>query len=187
MIDGEVISRAMASWVDPSDMPTAFGTGADGSRAFWQQRWNWTPVDPGQYVSVSGGDSLTQLWVNAAMPLVSDLQRQISTTLQAGTVLLYRGTPVPIGPGHNYPLDATIAEWPPAAQDPWFMQLMLQTEHRSNTVFRLCWHARVPNVIRLSCGLFDRLTGEYRGMVLVDDSNGLGAKTWRTFSRLQTQ
>ena len=86
-----------------------------------------------------------------------------------------------INQGAQYPLDTTLATW--AAQnpaDPWYAKFMLQTDSRSNTVFRVCWDARLPQVIRLWCTKHDRLTGDFRGIYVVDDSLGLGAHTWET-------
>lgn len=77
----------------------------------------------------------------------------------------------------SYALDQTIAEW--RAGD-YFAQLQVQTDPASNTAFRLCWHLRTERIIRLACGRHDRLTGEFRGIVLVDDSLGLGPLTWQT-------
>jgi hypothetical protein len=33
-------------------------------------------------------------------------------------------------------------------------QFQVQNDARSNTVFRLCWHLRLPGSIRLNCHLF---------------------------------
>jgi hypothetical protein len=40
---------------------------------------------------------------------------------------------------------------------PWLVQLRSRSDPRSNTIFRLCMHFKLPDVIRLSCGIFDRL------------------------------
>jgi hypothetical protein len=44
----------------------------------------------------------------------------------------------------------------------------------------VCWHVRLPTVIRLACGLYDELTSDPRGIHVVDDSHGLGPLTWKT-------
>ncbi len=77
----------------------------------------------------------------------------------------------------SYALDQTIAEWRAGI---YYTQLQVQTDPASNTAFRLCWHLRTERIIRLACGRHDRLTGAYRGIVLVDDSLGLGPLTWQT-------
>lgn len=74
-------------------------------------------------------------------------------------------------------LNRTIAQWDAS---PWFAQLQVQVDDSSDTVFRLCWHVKLPSIIRLSCGKFDRVTGDYRGAHIVDDSQGIGALTWVT-------
>lgn len=86
---------------------------------------------------------------------------------------LTRAAPFDIGA--NVELNRTIAQWD---APPYFAQLQVQTDASSDTVFGLCWHIRVPGIIRLSCGKFDRLTAEFRGVRVVDDSQGLGALTW---------
>lgn len=81
----------------------------------------------------------------------------------------------------GYVLDETIAVWETVdATTPWHVRLLLQSDARSTTVFRMCWHFQIPRLIRLQCGKYDRLTGEFRGIFVVDDSSGLGPRTWET-------
>ncbi|MBA3479000.1 MAG: hypothetical protein H0T52_11480 [Lautropia sp.] len=83
---------------------------------------------------------------------------KIASTLSSDQVVLFRPEPFGIDASATYALDNTIAEWrPQSAADPWFAQLQIQTDSRSDTVYRLCWHARLPGVIRLWCYKADRL------------------------------
>ena len=97
--------------------------------------------------------------------------------MYASNIALFKAGGFLVNNNQTYALDQTIAQWDAA---PWFLQLQLQSDNLSSTVFRLCWHYRLPNAIRLSCSKADTITGTVRGAHVVDDSNGLGPKTWAT-------
>jgi hypothetical protein len=136
---------------------------------------------PITYYSQVSGQLANNNLTNVAIG-VPWLDQVLGSTMSAGsgpyTTTLTGPAPVAItddkGP---YELDTTLAHWEAA---PWFVQLQIQSDRRSESMFRLCLHYRLPDAIRLSCGLFDRSTAEHRGVYVVDDSDALGAKTWRT-------
>lgn len=175
-ISGAVLLAALSEWVEPSDNPLAHGTSADGSTAYVYQRARQTPVDPRNYNNWSGGQTIALLQTGTSFAVVGD-GAELGAGFSSANTALVRSQPFRIQPNDAFPLDTTIAEWRAA---PWFQQLQLQTDDLSNTVFRACWHFRLPQFIRLTCTKHDRLTGQFRGVHIVDDSDGLGAKVWRT-------
>lgn len=118
---------------------------------------------------------LQSILVSGVWPRSS--QFTLSRTMSVDGLPFTRSDDFTVDKNKSYALNQTIAQWDSA---PWFLQLQLQEDDRSDTVFRLCWHYRVPNAIRLSCAKVDRVTGYVKGAHVVDDSLGLGAKTWRT-------
>jgi hypothetical protein len=70
----------------------------------------------------------------------------------------------------------SLAEWTAPG---YFAQLQVKSDQEHAFAFRLCWHVQVPEVVRLSCLRFDRLTGQYIGPWVADDSQGAGSLTWR--------
>ncbi len=136
---------------------------------------------PNTYYSQVSGQFANNNLTNVGIG-VPWLDQVLGATISAGsgpysTTLTRPGTVALSDRNGPYQLDATLAQWDAA---PWFVQLQIQSDPRSNTIFRLCMHYRLPDVIRLSCGIFDRLTAEHRGVYLVDDSQGQGARTWET-------
>jgi hypothetical protein len=136
---------------------------------------------PDTYYSQVSGEFANNNLTNVAVG-VPWMNQVLGPTMGAGSgpysTTLTRRESVPLTDSNGpYQLNTTLAQWD---APPWFVQLQIQSDPRSNTVFRLCLHYRLPDAIRLSCGLFDRVTAEHRGVYLVDDSQGLGPRTWMT-------
>jgi len=83
-----------------------------------------------------------------------------------------------IGVREKFVLDKTYQQWTSIDDDKWFVQLQLGTYPASNTAFQLCYHIRTPHVIRRQCGVFDKLTADFRTAIIIDDSRGTGAVTY---------
>ncbi len=188
-ISGEVLRRAMSTHfqigsADPAIAnPIAIGSleGDPTNQAHVRQSLTFNhPLDPPSTVYAQQSGTFQNSNLTNASIGVSFLHQILGTELAAGsgpyTTILTRAAPFKLDES-AYVLDRTLAQWDLA---PWFAQLQVQSDPRSNTVFRLCWHYRLPDVIRLSCGLFDRFSAEHRGVYIVDDSQGLGARTWAT-------
>jgi hypothetical protein len=68
-------------------------------------------------------------------------------------------------------LNAAAAEWVAA---PWFVQFQVADDDFPSASFRLCMNMHAPNLRRLSCTIHDKDTGAWRGVHVLDDSQGLG-------------
>lgn len=177
--------------VAPNSMATL--TSPPRTTSYAWQTFHRSPQDPGTYRFGSGSTGSYGLADPASAPQsrsqlrsttidIRDIpggSRWLGATMTADNVLLYKEGGFSIS--GDIELNRTIAQWDAVESGaPWFAQLQVQTDANSNTVFSLCWHVKLPNVIRLSCAKFDRLTAAFRGVRIVDDSYGLGAWTWET-------
>lgn len=183
VVTGAILRKALTTRYDDARNGRdglAWGTSGDGSNAFVYQIISGNPKLVLDYNTASGGSTLTSVSMRVSMPYGTSNSVELGQVLHTPDVTLVRPTRLAID-ADSYVLNQTLAEWsPPGAGDPWFVQLQLQSDSRSDTTFRVCWHVHLPQIIRLWCGLFDRLTGDHRGIVLIDDSEGLGAKIWQT-------
>jgi hypothetical protein len=90
---------------------------------------------------------------------------------------LMRAAALNMDPNADILLNRTVHEWrSPIASEPWFVQLQLQ-EHSARDL-RICWHMRLPSVIRLACHTFNRTGGWATGGYVEDDPFGYGPGVW---------
>lgn len=99
--------------------------------------------------------------------------------------VLWRPEGFTIKSDDKFILNQTFAEWKGVTGTDWFVQLQVQDYNGigadpklSTAAFNLCVHMLVPKVRRLSCTIHDRQTGQFRGVRVVEDSNGLGPVEW---------
>jgi hypothetical protein len=202
-VSGSVIARSLGQLIAG---PVAAGTVATSAVApntqvYVKQNWHFGgppgAFDPGSYYHASeqaGQPSgvqrvdLPPLGISATNdPIVPGPDGSL-TSVGIGPHMLANGAQLerqdgPVDFPGEFALNGSIAEWFPVnATLPWFVQLQTQFNPDVDKAgeFRICWHAFVPNVRRLSCGKFDMVTSEFRGAHIVDDSYGLGALTWTT-------
>lgn len=75
--------------------------------------------------------------------------------------------------GDRLELDKSLQTWRSGAS---FVQFQIGSV--SATKFRVCWHVNLPSVIRVACYLWPKDGGEGGGIHVVDDSDGLGQRTY---------
>ena len=78
-------------------------------------------------------------------------------------------------------LNTTHANW--IGPSPYYVQLQVASD-TDPEAFRLCWHVIAPLVRRLSCGIYSRDSAAFRGTHVIDDSAGVGPRTFRTIDPL---
>src|SRR5690606_12241606 len=109
----------------------------------------------------------------ASFALGPDLQ---ADTAQA-SLLLSSSNGVVVVAGERYELDQTLGTWKANDMSTLAASLTLGADY-ADDLFRVCWKLR--SVARTSCGVFDRETGELRGVHVVDDAIGFGRLIWRS-------
>ena len=184
-ISGTVLSHSLGdNYTQPQYSPWLIGSLANDPTNQVAISQRALCYGPREYQGGCGYSAASNDYQNAGIPHVpvagswpDGSPFVLSKTMTAGDTTLSRSSDFQVQEDRSYPLDQTIAQWDAT---PWFLQLQLQSDARSNTVFRLCWHYRLPNAIRLSCSKNDTLTGQIRGIYVVDDSFGLGPRTWET-------
>ncbi|MGE0799922.1 MAG: hypothetical protein AB7O55_16510 [Lautropia sp.] len=81
--------------------------------------------------------------------------------------------PFVIDRDRRYPKNATVHEWRAANPDePWFVQLQIHSDERAETDparFKLCWHVRMPDMLRLMCHWFQE--DPARGSLILNGQN----------------
>jgi len=192
-ISGKALALAIRQRSLPDETTLGFGIRPESTVVHAQQLMfnGRSPIDaPGVYSLISRGwnnsdtrprfDLAPLAITTAYIPRtdrVFDDGMSFGAELQANDTKLARSAPYAVVPESTVALNQTLAQWDAA---PWFVQLQVQTDASTETVFRLCFHVKLPNVIRLSCGKFDRTTGQLRGVFVADDSQGMGSLSWVT-------
>jgi hypothetical protein len=87
-----------------------------------------------------------------------------------------------VSAARTYELDRTLAQWS-IIEAPyyWDAALAIHSDDARPDWFRLCWQMTYyPEVFRQSCGLFERQSGEFMGVHVVDDSDPPAPLVWRS-------
>lgn len=184
-IDAVILNMALGTLVQGPVGPNTVGQplGFAGDNAFVAQTYHSSPIDPGTYRFWSAAPDWTPDMVGTRTKLqraiLSITHTRTGTGYWLGDRMEANGTllisPDGFAASGQIPLNIGLADW---QNGPYSAKLLVQTD-ADNTVFRLCWDLKLPDVIRLSCGIFDRYSAAFKGVHVVDDSFGQGPLTWR--------
>jgi hypothetical protein len=91
-----------------------------------------------------------------------------------GIVELARNGSVRIAPTDNYAVGQLVAEW---SSPLGYSRLLVQSDSLPS-VFRACWHTKVPTIDRLVCSRHERATGQIVGLYILDNTPGREQTVW---------
>lgn len=108
------------------------------------------------------------------------LAEQIEANGSQGWQPLTKPGGLVVSAAQAYELGQTLAQWTAQAADgTWQASLQIQPDY-ADDLFRVCWRVEYPARRRTSCGVFGTEQGDLRGAHVVDDSQAMGALTWRS-------
>jgi hypothetical protein len=181
LVDAAVVSQALGTQImGPVGAQTQGRLLGGTTMAYVAQDFHRDANDPGTYTFESGDASGAT--PDSTHPAVTFIDIRNSARDQAGawlgtvmmadlTFLEKEGGLLATG---RLPLDSSLGQWNAA---PWYADLRINQDV-DPALFRLCWRVRLPNIDRLSCGKFDRLTAAFRGVYISDNSFGQQANIW---------
>lgn len=164
-----VLTNRAAYWLTggPDDQMRCDG-------ATWSPRAGFQSLSIATDVSYSGG----------GVHVASMLTVNVDDGWTADRELILAGNPYVIDPGQErIRKDQTLHRWSsPNPDEPWFAELQLHSapgQQKDPGAFRLCWHVRLPAMLRLACHQFrfdgERLNGSGRS---IGDDSLYGARSY---------
>ena len=161
---------------DPADSPAAEGSYYFASAAYMLRN----PFIPPRFALRSS--SVIGRWAMAgsAADTTFAIGKQVSGDNEQMSVAMSKPEDWVVFASQTYELDQTLAQWS-AVQDAmtWNAAVQIQSDDVPG-LFRMCWQMNYPQVVRLSCGLFERQSGRFSGVHVSDDFEGQGPLIWRS-------
>lgn len=202
-VPGDVLIAALSRTRYSGHGPAAAARqGYPSTMTFVEQRLAWDPSNPqpveGTYSFSSAGymnrdpyitprynlgaAQVTGTWskTGAGQAATFALGEQMEGDTDHASEQLSNSGGLLISAAQPYDLDQTLAQWQaPEGTAGWDASLEVQSDY-ADTLFRVCWKLSFPGRKRTSCGVFERVYGDLRGIHVVDDSQGFGLLVWRS-------
>lgn len=170
---------------EPADSPTPEGAYSFRSSGYM----NRDPFIPPRYnlnaATVNGRWAMS----DGAAATTFSIGEEIEGNNQLRSVRMLRPGGWVVLASETYELDQTLSQWS-SVPDPmtWHAAVQIQSDDVPE-LFRMCWETKFPHdddslivisIDRVSCGLFNRQSGEFSGVHISDNFAGQGPLVWRS-------